>query len=512
MDGAPIQTPTDPVQIDPDIYKTTMQDLASVVKGKAATKLQEPPSLLFFIGVTLVLLVGLWIIAEMANWNEIHNNWDKYKCNPAITPFSKFYGYDLDETMKFCVGEAVKQNAPGVIVPLYQGIDKIAHTVEGVYDKAAAIQGGVTKLLGGFESFLMNFANSFRLIGTRIRISLVKIRDIFDKVFSMFTAFTLAGISAITFGSNLMCNPLVTFIGTIAGVDVCCFAPDTMIPLQNGTRPFIRSVKIGDVLADGSTVTSTFVFDGTKTAMVYIRGIHVSSNHSLCGPGGVFVEAGEHPLAVEAPCLSRLYCLSTTSNRIPVLTGDRLETLVFTDYEESCEPAVIREAQAAAETALNGTKKAYVPDFSLGIDPNASLEMRNGLKPLSIITIGDVLKGGSRVIGLVTESCKTCVRTESGLILSAAQLVYNGSWVRAGHLYIPHRGEYVLRHIFTDSNQPITVKHNGTTILTRDYMEVHVREIQSPYDDYVKNLKISQNHIKPCNVRVYQEYMEQLDD
>jgi hypothetical protein len=503
------KVPTDPVQIDPDIYKATMQDLASVVHGKAATKLQEPPSLLFFIGVTLVLLVIGWIIAEMANWNEIHNNWDKYKCNPAITPFAKFYGYDLDETMKFCVGEAVKQNAPGVIVPLYQGIDKIAQTVGGVYDKAAAIQGGVTKLLGGFESFLTNFANSFRLIGTRIRISLVKIRDIFDKLFSIFTAFTMAGITAITFGSNLMCNPLVTFIGTIAGVDVCCFAPDTLISMQNGYRAFIRSVKIGDILADGSTVTSTFVFDGAKTEMVYLRGVHVSSNHSLIGPGGIFVEAGKHPLAVDAPCLSRLYCLSTTSNRIPVLTGDRLETLVFTDYEESCEPEVIREAQAAAEKALNGyTEAAYIPDFSLGIDPAASLEMRHGFKPLSIVTIGDRLKFG-KVIGIVSESCKNCIRTPSGLILAAAQLVYNGSWVRAGHLYPPYRGEYVLRHVFTDSTESITIQHNGETIQTRDYMEVHVREIQSPYDNHIKNLKVAHNHVKLNNVQGYQE---QLDD
>lgn len=502
--------PTEAVQIDPDIYKTTMQDLASVVHGKAATKLQEPPSLLFFMGITLVLIVIGWIIAEMANWNEIHNNWDKYKCNPAITPFAKFYGYDLDETMKFCVGEAVKQNAPGVIVPLYQGIDKIAQTVEGVYGKAAAIQGGVTKLLGGFESFLMNFANSFRLIGTRIRISLVKIRDIFDKVFSMFTSFAMAGITAITFGENLMCNPLVTFIATIAGVEICCFAPDTFIPMQNGSRVFIRNIKVGDILQDGSTVTSTFVFDGAKTDMVYLRGVHVSSNHSLIGPGGVFIEAGDHPLAVKAPCLTRLYCLSTTSNRIPVLTADRLETLLFTDYEESCEPAVVREAQAAAEKALNGhTSARYIPDFSLGIDPNATLEMRHGNKPLSIVTIGDILKDGAKVIGTVTEACNTCVRTPSGLIVSAAQLVYNGSWIRAGRLYKPCKGSFILKHVFTDSNQPITIKHKTETILTRDYMEVHVREIQSPYDDYIKNLNGISTREGPSNVQGYQE---QLDD
>jgi hypothetical protein len=484
-----LQPTTEPVQIEPELYKTTMQDLAKVVNAEAVTKLQEPPSLFFFIGITLFLIIIGWIILEMANWNEIHNNWDKYKCTPSITPFAKFYGYELEETMNFCIGEAVKKNAPGVIVPLYKGIDAIAHTVDGVYTTAQTIEGGVKKLLKGFESFLVNFANSFRLIGTRIRISMVKIRDIFDKVLAIFMSFAMAGVTAITFGSNLMCNPLVTFIGTIAGVDVCCFAPDTVIPLQDGLKVFIRSIRIGDILQDGSTVTSTFVFDGARTKMVSIRGITVSSNHSLIGPGGVFVEAGDHPLAQDAPCLSLIYCLSTTSNRIPVLSGDRLETLVFTDYEETSEPAVVREAQAAAEKALNGPRftGTYIPDFSLGLDPTAQIEVRNGFKHLSMIPIGEPLKTG-KVIGIVTESCTTCVRTPSGLILSAAQLVYHERrWVRAAQIYRPIKGTYVLNHLFTDSNQPITVKHNGIISQVRDYMEVHVKEIQSPYDTYIKN-------------------------
>lgn len=481
---------TDPVQIEPELYKTTMRDLAKVVNAEAVTKLQEPPSILFFIGITLFLIIIGWIILEMANWNEIHNNWDKYKCTPSITPFAKFYGYDLEEAMNFCIGEAVKKNAPGVIVPLYKGIDAIAQTVDGVYSTAQSIEGGVKKLLGGFQSFLVNFANSFRLIGTRIRVSMVKIRDIFDKVLAIFMSFAMAGVTAITFGSNLMCNPLVTFIGTIAGVDVCCFAPDTVIPLRNGSKVFIRSIKVGDVLEDGSTVTSTFVFDGAKTTMVSIRGITVSSNHSLIGPGGVFVEAGDHPLAQDAPYLSQIYCLSTSSNRIPVLTADRLDTLVFTDYEETSEPAVVREAQAAAIKALNGPSQigTYIPDFSLGLDPTAFIEVRNGFKLLSMISIGEPLKSG-KVIGTVIESCNTCVRTPSGLILSAAQLVYHdeGRWVRAAQIYRSIKGTYVLRHLFTDSNQPITIKHNGIISQVRDYMEVHVKEIQSPYDTYIKN-------------------------
>jgi hypothetical protein len=88
-------------QIPTDLYKKTMVDMSHIVNTTASNKLSEPPSLYMFIGITFVLILIGWIISEIANWHEIHNNWDKYKCIPSITAFSKFYGYDLNETMNF---------------------------------------------------------------------------------------------------------------------------------------------------------------------------------------------------------------------------------------------------------------------------------------------------------------------------------------------------------------------------------------------------------------------------
>ena len=439
--------------------------------------------------MTLILVFIAWILIELANWREVKNNWDKYKCMPSVTPFSAFYGHNLEETMNFCIGEVVKDAAPTVINPIYKGINVISNTVEGVYEKAKSIEGGVSQLLSGFTTFLMQFANSFRLIGTRIRISLVKIRDIFDRVFGMFTSFALAGVSAITFGENLICNPIVTFIGTIAGVDICCFAPDTMIQMEEGQKP-IQTIRIGDRLSDGSTVTSTFVFDGTDVAMVELHGVTVSANHSLLDRQ--MIEAGAHPAATPTASIPRLYCISTTKNWIPVIAPST-KILMFTDYEECSEPSIQRKAQATAEQTLNRDTDGftYIPDFSLGIDGAALILLQRTEKPLHSIEIGDVLSSGSTVVGIVKERCSTCVVTPGGTVMSAAQLVFDRKkrrWVRATTLYPTVRGTYTLAHLILSDNAPISVSEATDILSLRDYMEVHHVTIQEPYDNYVKNL------------------------
>ena len=474
-------------QIPENLYKKTMGDMAEIAHVPPPAAFKDPPSILVFIGITVALLLVVWILTELANWREITNNWDIYKCQPNITPFSKFYGYDLSETMNFCIGEAVKNNSGEIIVPIYKGIEVVAKTVEGVYDRATAIEGGVMKLLGGFQTFLVHFANSFRLIGTRIRISLVKIRDIFDRVFGIFMSFAMAGITAITFGENLMCNPIVTFIGTIAGVDVCCFAPNTMIELEDGTCKPISEVSIGTALYDG-TVTSVFLFDGTETEMVNLYGVIVSTNHAV-EYNGRFIEAGDHPHATSTSSLDRIYCLSTTSNRIHVRsTKDMHESLLtFTDYEETSDKATMDAAKAAAEDALSAMP-SQVEDFSLGLDPATIIRTNDGYKQLRDVRIGDTLHGSSSVMGIIKEKCKSCVRV-GNIIVSAAQLIHGPTgWVRATSMFPRIEGHYTLLHMILSDNQPIHINMGGSTLLARDYMEVHIKEVQAPYDHYIKNL------------------------
>jgi len=445
----------------------------------------KPPSLFVMILITLGLLVAAFIISEMANYYEIIQNWDEYRCKPSIAPFSKFYGYDLNENLNFCISQSVKEHAPGVINPIYSGISQVSNTIDGVYGKVVAIEGGVTGLLSGFQTFVVNFMNSFGLIGTRIRMSLIRIKDIFSRVHGIFIAFVFAGISTLTFGANLVCNPLVSFIGIIAGFDTCCFAPDTPIAMADGSIKTIAAVRIGDHLASGDEVTSTYLFEGAGVPMIRIHGIHVSENHYLIGPEGTMIQAGAHPAAIKAPCLNRLWCLGTSNNRISVMSSEG-RIMEFADYEESEEDAVITEVQAVAETLLNGPDRVGPPvlDYSLGVDPTILVLLKHSVwKPMTDIQIGDELINGAVVTGLVEEVCEDQCETPDHFYVSAAQLIQRGDdWIRAAHIWPRVARTSVMAQLMVTENKPIVVGNSKHSFLIRDYSEISHPAMQAPYD------------------------------
>ncbi len=454
---------------------------------------KEAPSLVFLLGITFVLGLVAYIISEIANYQDIRRNWSTYRCHPSITPFAKFYGHDLEETMNFCIGQAVKEHAPGVIDPIYSGIEKVVGVVDDVYTKAEAIEGGVAGLLNGFESFVINFMNSFRLVGVRIHMSLVRIKDIFARVYGTFIAFSYAAISAITFGENLICNPLVTFVAGIAGVDICCFHPATRILMEDGSILPISAVKIGHTVAGGGAVTSTYIFDGTDVSMYNIRGVYISGNHYIFGENGI--EYAEfHPEAVQIPSLPLLCCLTTSTHQIPVLDNNN-HILLCADYEESSDSEVISEAQWVAEASLNGVYKVgpTVEDYSLGIDPQMEILMMNGgWKQLDTITIGDAVANGGCIIGIIQETCNEVCITPGGHYVSPAQLILHcGIWKRAVYVWPKQKEQHKLSHIMVNSNNGFIFSDNGTLYGTRDYTEVKITAIQEPYTMALKHQNLN---------------------
>ena len=452
---------------------------------------KDPPGFIVFAFMTAGLAFLLWIIGEMGNYWEIRNNWAYYQCQPNIAPFASFYGHDLKETMNFCVQQQVKEHAGGVVAPIYRGIEEVQAVVDNAFTKIESVEGGVMSLLHGFEQFVINFVNSFRLLGVRVRVSVVRIKEIFQRVHGIFIAFAYASISAIVFGENLVCNPLTVFIGTIMGVDICCFAPETRVIMNTGASCSISDIRIGDILAGGSRVTAVFEFDGSAVDMVNIRGVHVSTNHSLRGPYGTWISAGEHPDAVPVPSRPRIYCVNTSTNRIVVAPPVGDAPLTFTDYEETSDVVVAAEAQAAAERALNGEHAIEMPvdDYALGLDPRLYVLVDQGQwKQVEDLNIGDVLANGSYVTGIVREWCNDVRCTPAGSYVAAAQLmrsIKGGGWFRAGRRFHDKAAPCVLHQLFLNTNEGLTVADEREMWSVRDYQEWHGEVTQAPYDRWL---------------------------
>jgi hypothetical protein len=463
---------------------------AYVADGSTEEGAAEPPSTVALFILSQILGAILYAIAEAANYQEIRRNWSHYRCQPSITPFAKFYGHDFTETTNFCIGQAVKEHSAGVITPIYQGLNEVAGVVDGAFSKVSAIETGISGLIGGFKSFMVNFINSFRLLGTRVRMSVILIKEIFQRVYGIFIAFAYAAISAITFGENLVCNPLVTFVAGFAGVDLCCFTRDTRVRMADGSDRPISTLKIGDLLTGSIRVTSVYEFDGRHTDMVSIDGVHVSGNHYLRGPEGRWVRAEDHPDGARTKSVERIWCLATSTNEIPIVGATGL--LTFTDYEESDDPAVVAAAQRAAEEALNGPggHGPTITDFSLGVDSTLMTLRRDGSWCLlSQLQIGDALVSGGVVQGIIHEECSTICRTPAGTVLSAAQLVnHGGRWVRAATLWpsITLEKPRILFQLLVSNNKPFPISGHGEILVIRDYMEWHGPETEAPYEAVLK--------------------------
>jgi hypothetical protein len=255
---------------------------------------------------------------------------------------------------------------------------------------------------------------------------------------------------------------------------------------------------IGDVLEGDEIVSSMYQFNGAETPMVSIFGIQVSGNHYIRSAGRM-IRADRHPAAVPAPSYSRIWCLGTSRNTIPV-RNSLGRTEEFADYEESEDPGVIVSTQQLAETLLNGPRAKPGPpveNYSLGIDPFALVLMGNGhWKPLSEVEIGDVLAPDQNVVSaIVAEFCNQCCCSADGLIVSKAQLVEdNAIWVRATHMYPSMRGPtghgFILRNLFVSKGLFIVRPAGGTRLYrVRDYREVDDPSMQTAYDEALANKK-----------------------
>ena len=85
-----------------------------------------------FLGLAKVLLIVFFfmsVYAMVAIYNMrriIMDNWDEYKCNPLVTPFSELFGRSSVETRNQCVEFSYMSNSQFMINPLTNVFSKIS--------------------------------------------------------------------------------------------------------------------------------------------------------------------------------------------------------------------------------------------------------------------------------------------------------------------------------------------------------------------------------------------------
>lgn len=432
----------------------------------------------FYFVLLLAVLIGfLYLLIYGLGVADVSANWAQNRCKPQVMPFASLYGYNTSENFNYCMNNMISDQAGSSLGPIYKILATFVGTISTLISTANSLRLSLATLVGGITKVFQEFSERFNTLMVRIRVSTVRIKMLFGRLFATFNAIIYMGMSGITAVSNLGDTFLFKFLDTF------CFDPDTLIDIKTKGPTPIKDVVIGDVLSlTGGSVTATFKFYSDGQPMVQLgKDILVSTNHYVRLPAGGFTKADKHPDAVAAADWSGgterpLICLNTSDHIIPV--GEYR----FLDYDET--DAADKPTMIRVENILNNRKTAVTEptclEYSPGFDGSTKIALKNGgFVMAKYVTLGQEISKG-RVVGIVQKNIEKFVRIGEDVI-SASALVWDektNSWIRAWHLGKIFKKKQAAYSFVVSPTATIETRQ-GTMI--RDYMEIMSPDSEAEY-------------------------------
>jgi len=263
-----------------------------------------------------------------------------------------------------------------------------------------------------------------------------------------------------------------------------CFTGDTLVKLADGTSQPIYQLVLGQTLANGCVVEGILVLEGVSTPLFFLEGIRVSGSHLVKGTSGQWHSVEKDPRSNSIPDrVSRLYCLNTSNQLIPVQTP-KGELILFRDWEEIDSRDLIGQKgwDRKVSSILKGLIGETAPTQCL-MDPAIGIPTSTGIKPLSSIQIGDSIElsynNHTRVIGIIeghVEGTYSFHWLSSCIEKTYKPTVYH-------RITTLDQGSTDLlkgRHLITDSGQ-LVAHINGHVRQLRDFTEVGIDHIHLTY-------------------------------
>ena len=494
-------------------------------------------------GVNIILLLGLAAAFSYGQRAEIMANWAHRRCDPGVVASAFLYKPDSDtrtpaefskDNFQFCQGKLAKDV-----------IDTVAYPVKVIQEQQKNIVGGITsnmnvlndlgsKLAGFFNQIMESVKRRFAATYVQIQQSFQHLLNIMGKIMASITAMAMALIGILVSLTTLIqfslyvlsviigilialmvifaafISPVswlvfagIAVVGILAGViagvitnSAFCVAGDTAVILANGSTKPISEIRAGDALGDGSYVSATMKFTVPATSyepLVSIHGVTMSPTHMLESPGLYPIAAKNHPAAVPAGTLRKLYNLNTTSRRIPVMST--AGKLMLLDYEEIAEndTDALYEWKEHVNNVLN-------PDISFidtnpenveaGLDGFLTVNLKDGRQmPIGAIVLGDEIEcwGGYTTVCGVVELLVGDEDLFNGM--TAGVWIHNGKqWLSANAINwterpVPVKVNQKLYHLFTESGNFVVDGY-----LVRDFSEVGLSSLSKTYSMVQKNL------------------------
>lgn len=411
--------------------------------------------IMFFILIIILLLVFSYTTI-MKNMQPIKDNWAVERCNPKVIPFAGFINKPdgvssiqyTQDNFNYCMQNILTSITGYALEPLtYTTANltslygEIANTLNSIRTVISNVRTSIEKIAEEIYGRLLN-------IMTPIQVILISFNDMMKKTMGILSAglytslgtyytlkslmgailqlvviilMILAGLiaglwivpftwpAAIT-GTTIFLSvsiPLIiimAFMNQVLHVNINspipavpgpshCFDKKTLLMMNNGSLKTIEEITVGEKLANNNVVTAKLKLDANREEMFQLGEVLVSGTHRVKHRAN-WIFAKDHPASMEVLSYSEpyIYCINTSLKTICVGAFE------FSDWDEAFD---VERKQLLEHFGSDATEDIH-KYYDGGFYSDVKVFLENGEKrEISNLEIGAVLKGGSKVIGLV---------------------------------------------------------------------------------------------------------------
>lgn len=495
-----------------------------------------------FMLLTVALTAGLGYLISRIEREKVMKDWANRRCQLAVMTMASYFKPKEDprtpsqfskDNFSFCMDNLVKTVTSQVMTPIGSIFSKQGETAGIIQQTVNAIRVILKKIYDAFMEYISDFLRRYNNIAQQVRTVTLHLKAAFGRVNAMMISMVYMGLTMIKGMMNtidfvfkvvliilgimvalliLLWFILFPFIpvilsvigaivavavGTMAGTaasykSAFCFAPATLIKMNDGTSKQIKDVQLGDILAGGVSVESVMKMSGKEVPIWYIEGVYVTGSHLVKKEDG----SGWHSVSLDSRAKRTnyiegyVYCLNTSTHIIPVHTSYS-DILLFRDWEELEDSDVqghyewnynVLEFLNSALESMDWVNTVNSDIEYPCVSPTTQVKTPDGIRNMIELEIGDTVYDQSmnptQVLGVIRT--KTNISHEKLLLDEwATGMIHkkNGVWTRM-NADNDRRVSTIGIHIITEEGTFIAT-HNGIDVIYRDFTEVGYKYIES---------------------------------
>ena len=333
-------------------------------------------------GITVALLAGIAFgAAGLADIKNIHNNWDKRRCDIAIIMLSMFLKPDDDprsasqfatDNFSFCQSQLSKDVLRLMMMPLVKILMGVLNAIKQMGPVLNNVRSMMANAAGSFQKLLNQRQKTFQAVQTAVGYSSYRINSIMGRMVAIIYSTVYAGLSAFIAFLNLkdfILKIVMIIIGILMAIVIFlflflaptipliiavivalsslgiamggaasafCVEPQALVKMEDGNLKYLSEIQIGDRLAshnDNPNIVSGILYaNSEEIPLVSLYGVKMSGSHRVYYNESCIL-AQDHPDAL--PCkesVPRLICLNTTTHHVPIISQKNI--LWVSDWQE----------------------------------------------------------------------------------------------------------------------------------------------------------------------------------